>query len=202
LKKTPYPALPPKRLSGDECFHRGDAPIRLDILSFWQWAASSITGNRLRGHLAEFLVAVDLGVADGVRHEWDDYDIVSLDGVKVEVKCASFIQSWEQVKPSAIQFGIAPSKTWDYEKRRRTDTTTRIADVYVFCLLTETDQQKFDPTDLDQWECYVLTTKEINEKLGAQKTLSLRRLRGLNPSVCRFGEIGPAIKQRLAINKS
>ena len=201
MKKTPYPALPSKRLTGNECFHRGSATIPVDILSFWQWAASSITGNRLRGHLAEFLVAVDLGVADGVRSEWDDYDAVSPDGVKVEVKCASFIQSWNQAKPSSIQFRIAPSKTWDYENQRRTDTKTRIADVYVFCLLAETDQQKFDPTDLDQWEFYVLTTNEINKQLGTQKTLSLRRLRSLNPTDCRFGEIGPAITRRLAIDK-
>lgn len=108
------------------------------------------------------MVAVDLGVADGVRSEWD------------------------------------------YEKQRRTDTKTRIADVYVFCLLAEVDQQKFDPTDLDQWEFYLLRTNEINEineQLGTQKTLSLNRLRSLNPTVCRFGEIGTAIMQRVAIDK-
>ena len=198
MKNTQYPALTATRLSGDECFHQGSVPIPVDILSFWQWAASSITGNRLRGHLAEYLVAVDLGVADGVRHEWDDYDVLTSEGIKVEVKCASYIQSWHQGKLSSIQFGIAPSKTWDYEKKRRTDAKSRIADVYVFCLLAEKDQAKFDPTDLDQWEFYVLTTREIEEQLGNQKSLSLRGLKNLNPTVCQFGGIGGAINLRMA----
>jgi len=43
-------------------------------------------GNVLRGVLAEFIVASDLGCISDVRQEWDAYDIETLDGIKVEVK--------------------------------------------------------------------------------------------------------------------
>ncbi len=35
------------------------------------------SGHTLRGRVAEFLVAQALGVAGGVRKEWDSFDLLS-----------------------------------------------------------------------------------------------------------------------------
>jgi hypothetical protein len=57
------------RKTGGERFRCGSEPLPFDLLSFWQWSASDLTSNALRGRVAEFLVAQALGVADGVRAE-------------------------------------------------------------------------------------------------------------------------------------
>jgi len=43
--------------------------------------------------LAEYLVATVLGLNQGVRNEWDAYDLETEAGLKIEVKSAAYIQS-------------------------------------------------------------------------------------------------------------
>ena len=50
----------------------------------------------MRGVVAEYLVAQALGVAGGVREEWAPYDVDAPGGIRVEVKSAAYIQSWNQ----------------------------------------------------------------------------------------------------------
>ena len=52
--------------------------------------------NAERGALAEYLVACALGVADNVRVNWDKYDLLSPEGIAVEVKSSGYLQSWDQ----------------------------------------------------------------------------------------------------------
>lgn len=56
-------------LVGDEPFHDGGAPLPFMVSDFWRWGVANLTGNALRGILAEFLVARALGVASGARVE-------------------------------------------------------------------------------------------------------------------------------------
>jgi len=194
-----YPALDTSRLSGSEPFHGVDEESRISVLDFWQWASSSLAANNLRGHLAEFLVASDLGVANGTREEWASYDVCTLQGYRVEVKSAAYIQQWNQKKLSAVSYGIAPTRGWDSKLQRRAITTQRNSDVFVFCLLATKNQNKFDPTDLSQWQFFVVATAELDSELGAQKTLSLNTLKSLQHTVCDYGEIGTAICKELKI---
>lgn len=69
---SPYPAIQVARKTGAEPFHTSGSPAGFDVRSFWGWAASNLAGNNLRGHLAEYLVAQDMGLAHGVRIEWDN----------------------------------------------------------------------------------------------------------------------------------
>ncbi len=85
-----------ERKTGDEPLHIDGQPLAANVLSFWQWSASDLISNTMRGRLAEYLVACALGVADGVRVEWDAYDLRTPSGIKVEVKSAAYVQSWRQ----------------------------------------------------------------------------------------------------------
>jgi phosphodiesterase/alkaline phosphatase D-like protein len=56
----------------------------------------------------------------------------------------------------------------------------RQADVYVFCLLSHKAKATVCPLNLDQWEFYVLSTNQLNNLVGEQKTITLDSLRELN----------------------
>lgn len=143
-----------------------------------RWCFGNLLDNATRGVVAEFIVAKALGVASGNRKEWDFADL-KFNGLNIEVKSSAYVQSWEQDKPSRISFDIKPRKQmWDAD----TNTTRefagpkRPADIYVFCLLAETDEDKIDPLDTKQWAFYVISTEKLNETFGSQKTLGLSSL--------------------------
>ena len=101
---------------------------------FWEWAYDDLLANTTRGVLAEYIVAKALGIRDTKRLEWDQYDL-DIDGDKVEVKSAAYVQTWEQTRSSVIAFGIRPAKGWDARTNTAATSVQRCADVYVFCLL-------------------------------------------------------------------
>ncbi|MEE4379446.1 MAG: hypothetical protein V2J55_18320 [Candidatus Competibacteraceae bacterium] len=188
-----YPAIEVTRKLGSESFHFGSHPIGFSLLQFWQWAASDLTGNALRGLLAEYIVATALNRASGVRTEWDAFDILSEKGRKVEVKSAAHIQSWEQKAPSAIRFNIRPTQRWNAATNEYSQEAKRQADVYVFAVLAHTDQQSVDPLNLGQWVFYVLRASKLNE-LGMQKSIALSRLRKLGPIEASYKQIAAAVE--------
>jgi len=67
--------------------------------------------NNVRGYLAEFLVAraVDATLP---RTEWDAFDVLTPDGVKVEVKSSAYLQVWDQRRFSRIVFTGLRGRTW------------------------------------------------------------------------------------------
>lgn len=190
---TELEAIKVKRRSGTESFHIGGQVTGFDLFSFWRWSASDLTSNAMRGALAEYIVACDLGVADGLRVEWDAFDLVTRGGIKVEVKSAAYLQSWKQSAPSRICFDIRPTYGWDAATNTTGAERRRQADVYVFCLLAHLDKATLDPMDLGHWEFYVLPSRALDEKVPNQKTISLSGLLRLEPSKTAFGGIGETI---------
>lgn len=186
-------AIPINRKTGKEHFHKDGQLYDFNLLGFWQWFASDLSNNALRGKLAEFLVAKALGVSEGVRIEWDAYDIELENGLTIEVKSSSYLQSWSQQQYSAISFDIHPTRSWNPETSRYLDEIRRHADLYVFCLLSHKDKTTFDPTNLNQWHFYVLQTTALNDKHGKQKTLSLKSLLALNPKQSSFADLNRTI---------
>jgi hypothetical protein len=189
-----FPQLAVSRKTGRESFHDGARPLPFDLLSFWQWSASDLASNALRGRLAEFLVAQALGVADGVRAEWDAYDLRSRSGATIEVKSAAYLQTWAQKTISAISFDIAPTRFWDAATNVLAPEARRQADLYVFALLAHQDKATFDPMDVAQWTFFVVPTTVLNTQLPAQKQLGLAGLRNLNPVECGFGQLRAAVE--------
>lgn len=104
-----FPALQVARKNGDETFSLSGNPLEFRLSAFWQWSASDLVSNATRGVLAEFLVASALGLAGGVRAEWDAFDILLADGTRVEVKSAAYLQSWAHAKLSNVTFSIRPA---------------------------------------------------------------------------------------------
>ncbi|NEK57042.1 hypothetical protein GCU56_04040 [Geodermatophilus sabuli] len=141
--------------------------------------------------LAEFLVAQALGAASRPRIEWDAYDVVTPDGVLVEVKSSAYVQAWTQARPSAIRFGGLNGRTWN-ETAGYADSATYNADVYVFALVTARDHASYDPLDLRQWTYWVLP-RRIVEATG-QRSMALSRVEELAVAPVSHGGLAEAVR--------
>ncbi len=191
-------SLTASRKTGNEPFNRSDGPLETRLLGFWQWAMSNLLVNTTRGILAEYLVALDIGLADGVRGVWDAFDLMMPDGIKIEVKSGAYVQDWSQTQLSRIAFSIAPARQYDNSINDYGPDRVRPADIYVFALLNHQDKLTVDPLNLEQWTFYVLATRILDEKYPTQDTIGLASLLSMNPIVARFGEIGQAVYRVLA----
>lgn len=125
---------------------------------------------------------------DKPREEWDAYDLITKDGLKIEVKSSSYLQSWGQTKLSKIIFGIQPTIKWE-ENNKRSSEVKRQADIYVFCVLAHKDMKTINPLDLSQWDFYILDTKVLNDKIPTQRTITLSSLLKLNPIKAKYDEL-------------
>jgi hypothetical protein len=159
------------------------------LLSFWQWAHSDIMNNAERGRIAEYIVAMALGLTDTPRTEWDACDLITPDGIRIEVKSSAYLQTWHQSGFSRISFDIAPKRFWDAQTHLYSEEYQRHSDIYVFCLCTCKEPEQANPLDLTQWKFYVVPTAFLNCKLGTQKTLSLGALQKFSFSPISFYEI-------------
>jgi hypothetical protein len=182
------------RKTGGEKFHDGERGLETDLLTFWQWSTSDLVSNATRGILAEYIVVLALGLAkEGVRREWDAYDLELLDGTKVEVKSAAYVQSWHQERLSRIEFGVAKRRAWSAETNTLSDEVRRHADVYVFALLSHPDRTTIDPLDVGQWEFFVVPTSALDERQRSQQSITLASLRGLAGDPIRYDGLRHAV---------
>lgn len=184
-----YPAIEPKRLNGTEPILDEYGKYVSDLNGFWSWAYSNIIDNAERGALAEYLVACALGVNNSVRVNWDKYDLLSVEGIAVEVKSSGYIQSWEQEKLSSLSFGIQPTLGWDSSSNTYSDKVERQSDIYVFCVHNHTDQATVNPLDISQWDFYLLPTKILNEKAAEQKRAQLSSLLKMGAEKCEYSKL-------------
>ena len=185
----------PRRLTGDEALSEG-ATLR----DFWRWIGSDLVGNTTRGLFAEYLVGLAVGAftgseADGVREEWGAYDLLTPEEVKVEVKSAAYLQTWKQTKENTPRFGIAQTTAWDNTTGKESVEKARWSHVYVFCLLHHRNKTTLDPLDVGQWTFFVLPTKVLDARVGAQRSLGLRKLRELGATETSFNGLRGAVRQ-------
>jgi hypothetical protein len=132
--------ISPARRSGDEPLHSNGDSLGITLLDFWRWSSSDLVSNATRGVLAEFIVAHALGIAlDGVRNEWDAFDLITYEGITVEVKSAAFIQSWAQRSLSTIVFRVPKTRAWSADTNVQAKESRRQAQIYVFALLAQKD---------------------------------------------------------------
>ena len=150
------------------------------LLDFWRWSVSDILSNATRGRFAEFIVGTAVGLnPENLRDEWDAYDLTTNDGIKIEVKSAAYIQSWNQKKYSPILFSIKPARYWDAETNMQSGEPKRHADLYVFCHLKHKDQNTIDPLKMEQWDFYVLPTYRLDNYERSQSSITINSLKKL-----------------------
>lgn len=181
------------RLSGSEFFCNSDDETKHTVLDFWRWSSSNLVGNTLRGWLAEYIVATAIGTANGVREEWDVFDLTTPQGVRIEVKSAAYIQSWQQKALSKPQFSIRRTVAWDEENGVRETESVRHSDVYVFCLHHHKEPDTINPLYLNQWTFFVAATSLIDQ-LGNQKTAMLSTIRNIGAIEVPYKEIASTIR--------
>lgn len=166
--------------SGTEHLTFNEIEIGYSLLEFWQWSVSDILSNSTRGRFAEFIVgsAVNMNPKQ-LRDEWDAFDIETDKGIKIEVKSAGYIQSWNQKAFSNISFSIKKAKHWDANTGMSRGEAKRHADLYVFCLLKTKEQAIIDPLKLEQWEFYVLPTYKLDNYERSQSSITINSLQKL-----------------------
>jgi hypothetical protein len=170
--------------TGNEHFTSNGNNLSFNLINFWQWSVSDILSNATRGILAEFIVSKALNAdVKKIRTEWDAYDLITPEGLKVEVKSSAYLQTWEQTEHSKISFGVSQAKPWNTDTGKRVEIAIRSADIYVFCVLNHLDKSTVNPLNLNQWEFYVCSTEELNNYVKNQKTLSLNALKKLTNSI-------------------
>ena len=180
--------------TGQEQFTFNNEKLSLNVLSFWKWSNSGLLGNALRGILSEFIVASTIDILDKPRDEWDAYDLKTKNGLKIEIKSSSYLQSWEQKELSKIIFGIQPTYSLE-DMNKYSQEKIRQSDIYIFCVLSHKDKNSVDPLNLSQWDFYILETKILNEKVKTQKSITLSSLLKLNPIKIKYDSLKAEIEQ-------
>ena len=179
---------PPTRLlAGDEQINGTPATVR----DFWAWALPDLRTNTVRPMLAEFLVAQALDAATRPRIEWDAYDVVTPDGIRVEMKSSAYLQAWAQARPSSISFGGLNGRTWESTAGYSTSSTYN-AEVYVFALVTSRDHASYDPLNPAQWTFWV-RPRSVVEATG-QSSLALSRVEALAPAPVSYDGLAAAVR--------
>lgn len=174
--------------TGNEKFIFKDKDLGKTMLNFWSWAYSDLIRNVNRGAFAEFVVHEAMNTQcrntpprTDFRVSMDAYDLLSPDGIRVEVKSSAYIQAWESEHPARISFRIAPAKSLDSSGNYSADSQyCRHSDVYVFCVWTAMSREQ-NILDLSLWDFYVIATKTLDQKVPNQKTITFQSLLSLQP---------------------
>ena len=152
----PKPVVP---MEGSEPFGGSEATV----LDFWRWAFSDLRENIVRGVLAEYLVAKAVGDPNPVRHAWDNFDVTTPSGTRIEVKSSAYLQSWRQKELSRIVFTGLVGRAYSYETNELEAEPSLRADFYVFALHKCQIPDQYDPLDLDSWEFYVVAVDQLRD---------------------------------------
>ena len=178
------------RKTGTENFLNGDHSTLMD---YWAWAHSDIMGNTERGKIAEYIVAMAVNAHKSTRTEWDSYDILTEDNIKIEVKSSAYLQTWVQKKYSDVAFGIRPTHAWNQVDNTYEQTRKRQADVYVFCVFNCKEQDIANPLDLIQWEFHVLSANKLDDILPNQKSIRLSVIQKIGATCVDYSGLYQAI---------
>jgi hypothetical protein len=176
-------------LTGTEAFEG----TSLTVADFWRWAFSDLRTNIVRGILTEFLVAQAVGDPSPLRQAWDNFDVTTASGIRVEVKSSAYLQSWQQKKLSQIVFTGLTGRAWSAETNELDPERTLRADVYVFAAHTCRDPDQYDPLDLSSWEFKLMTAHRLSA-LGV-RSVSKALLDRHAPETYRLDALAEAIER-------
>lgn len=189
-----YKKIPAIKLAGNEQF-KNTGEKTFSVMEFWQYGFSSLNSNVLRGALAEFIIenALKDNAEIEVRSPWGDYDVLYKEK-KIEVKCSSYIQDWDQPKFSTIQWSGLKAKQLYYSeavtKLSELNTLSDYkSDIYILALFKHQEHASLDILDMNQWCFWVLTKEKIKEVSKDGNSVSLARLQKLGIDSVHFLDI-------------
>jgi hypothetical protein len=183
----------PQMLSGEEKVDGADATAR----DFWAWSLSDLRANTVRSLLAEFLVARALGAALRPRVEWDAFDVLTPDGLRLEVKASAYLQAWQQSRLSTVTFGGLSARTWS-PTEGYSEAGSYNADGYVFAVLTAVEHGAYDALDLDQWSFWVLPRAVLADT--GQRSIRLSRVEALAGPPVSYGNLAVRVREVVTRN--
>jgi hypothetical protein len=186
---TPSPVLP---LRGDEQFTGVDATV----IDFWRWAFSDLRDNTTRGILAEFLVSKAVGDAREMRIGWGNFDALTPDGSKIEVKCSAFLQSWTLKRLSELRFGRLRAREFDADRNELSADVRVRADVFVFAVQAQQDPASYDMLDIGHWEFWVASAGAVRESMVTTVGIGWVRQHARGPLA--YSELADAIRAAVA----
>lgn len=170
-------------------------PSEYTLLDFWSWAFSDVLTNTTRGMVAEFIIAISLGIdIKEPRDGWAKFDLL-YKNFGIEIKSASYHQRWYQKQLSTISFNVPKRKGWDAKTNRLDSVSRRQADIYVLSLLAEQDRDKINPLNLDQWQFWVVDTLFFDNRARSQHSITYNSL------LKEIGEPIPYTHLKMAIDK-
>jgi hypothetical protein len=188
--------LPP--LDGDEEIHGTGKQLK----DFWRWAYSDLLTNTLRPLIAEYLVKLATHARATRRVEWAPYDVLTPEGIKIEVKSSGFCQSWiSPNKPSAVTFSRLFGQPLSEDGGTILGTTPEVrADVFVFAVQMCKDRRAYNALDLTQWRFWVLPGSLIRRR--GYDSIRLSVVESLAPPAVTWHGLRDAVLQAAANNHS
>lgn len=185
-----------------------------ELMDFRRWALTDLALNINRGRFAEWLVGKALGAIapDSYQIGFASYDLDYGDH-KIEVKSSARGQSWHQTRPSAVSWGIAPSRwRWDSLPDEeegswtRLDPPQRVADAYVFCCYEPyplpdgpdgLEERNAGVINLENWRFWVASRETLDERFGTNKSVTRRQIEEVADAL-RWSAIPTAVDTALA----
>ena len=140
-----------------------------------------LVNNAFRGILVEAMLSQVLEPTWlWCSADWASHDFENADGIKLEVKQSTALQSWHEpgLRPNSGNFDIR-ARTGRYEGARWIQEAGRAAHIYVFGWHGITKEKIADHRRADQWQFYVLGSAD----LPAQKSIALSRLATLTEPI-------------------
>ncbi len=194
-----YKRKPVVKLTGSENFTNTNSK-EFTVLDFWRYNLSNLNSNVTRGALAEFLVENAIKDVDDIeiRNPWGDYD-VEYKGKKIEVKCSSYLQDWDQGELSKPLFSGLKAKELYYNDvvgKKSDKKADYKADIYVLCLFNHKETETLDILDLDQWSFYILSKDKLKDISNDSSSVSLPKLKKENIEPVQFSKLSKEILSR------
>ncbi|OLF11525.1 hypothetical protein BLA60_11195 [Actinophytocola xinjiangensis] len=160
-----------------------------DLAAFATWLLGDLRDNTDRAKFAEWLVARALG-ADTThpRDPWAGWDVLTPDGITVEVKCTGLLQSWSSTTPSPP--GYHRLITRAPEASQGEPPAVR-AQVYVFGVHLCRDSTAYNVLDVTQWEFRVVPGRVV--AAWNQKSIRLAVLQERGYTAITYADLAQAV---------
>jgi len=101
-----FDKIPIEQKTGFEPLTFNNLDTNFMLSDFWKWSVSDLISNATRGRFAEFIVASALEIdMTSIRDEWSPYDLITPEGIKVEVKSAMQLLQILLLKATLFRLG-------------------------------------------------------------------------------------------------